>query len=91
MFFSIIRDQKVWTVLFSILVFTALFSTQLAIPTTSYATGDAGDGDPIICTEPGVTPNDGIDNDGDGYIDEEKEDCIDNDGDGLVDEDVYSY
>ena len=31
--------------------------------------------------------NDGIDNDGDGYIDEEWIDGIDNDGDGLIDED----
>ena len=37
----------------------------------------------------GVTQGgDGIDNDGDGQIDEEQADGIDNDGDGLIDEDV---
>ena len=31
---------------------------------------------------------DGIDNDCDGYIDEERRDRKDNDGDGLIDEDI---
>jgi len=35
-----------------------------------------------------VTPGDGLDNDGDSYIDEEIWDNIDNDGDGSVDEDL---
>jgi len=35
--------------------------------------------------------NDGIDNDGDGAVDEEDNDGIDNDGDGDVDEDVNGY
>jgi hypothetical protein len=34
---------------------------------------------------------DGVDDDGDGFIDEEAFDGIDNDGDGLIDEDVNSY
>ena len=36
----------------------------------------------------GIIPDDRIDNDGDGLVDEETMDGIDNDGDGLVDEDL---
>ncbi|OQY08763.1 MAG: hypothetical protein B6I28_04215, partial [Fusobacteriia bacterium 4572_132] len=35
-----------------------------------------------------VRPGDGIDNDGDGKIDEELQNGIDDDGDGLIDEDI---
>lgn len=35
-----------------------------------------------------IVPGDGVDNDGDGSIDEEIEDGIDNDGDGFIDEDL---
>lgn len=44
---------------------------------------------PLI--EPLAYWGDGIDNDGDGLVDEEAWDGIDNDGDGLVDEDTWSY
>lgn len=35
-----------------------------------------------------VAPGDGVDNDGDGMIDEELKDGVDNDGDGMIDEDI---
>ena len=35
-----------------------------------------------------ISPDDGIDNDGDGQIDEELPNGIDDDGDGLIDEDI---
>lgn len=43
-----------------------------------------------VCLQTGVamTVSDGIDNDGDGVIDEETPDSLDNDGDGFVDEDT---
>ncbi|MCK9224402.1 MAG: prepilin-type N-terminal cleavage/methylation domain-containing protein [Candidatus Muirbacterium halophilum] len=40
---------------------------------------------------PIVVPGDGVDDDVDGFIDEEIHDGIDNDGDGFVDEDLCSY
>ena len=61
-------------------------TTVAVIPTSCYCRRR--------CLCPAVTgpttpvPNDGIDNDGDGFIDEELIDGVDNDGDGLVDEDT---
>ncbi|MFW5782598.1 MAG: type II secretion system protein [Candidatus Muiribacteriaceae bacterium] len=38
-----------------------------------------------------VVLDDGVDNDGDGVIDEEIDDNLDNDGDGLIDEDLLPH
>jgi hypothetical protein len=46
----------------------------------------------VECPLAGVTSgtgNDGLDNDGDGAIDEDPQDDLDNDGDGLIDEDGH--
>ncbi len=47
---------------------------------------NAGDGDGVF--EQNASWGDGIDNDGDGLVDEEDFDGVDNDGDGLIDEDI---
>lgn len=41
-------------------------------------------------TGSGINPGNGIDDDGDGRIDEELNDGKDNDGDGLIDEDIVA-
>ena len=41
-----------------------------------------------IAAPPVGPPGDGVDNDGDGRIDEESQNGLDDDGDGLIDEDV---
>jgi hypothetical protein len=46
---------------------------------------------PATTIEPNSAWTDGIDNDGDGSVDEELFDGIDNDGDGVVDEDTHGF
>jgi len=46
---------------------------------------------PAGTQQPNADWSDGINQDGDGFIDEEAFDGIDNDGDGLIDEDTFDY
>lgn len=83
------QKNRFWAVL--LIIFVLALSNQVGLTPFSYAgEDDEEDLDPEIirCIPDGVEINDSIDNDGDGYIDEEIVDCEDNDGDGLVDEDV---